>query len=155
MDVALACRELASRARIGSLATLARDPAGHPFATLVAVATDPAGQPLFYLSALAEHTKNLRQDPRASLLVWDAGGGADPLAAERVTLIGLCAPVPADAAAEARSRFLSAHTDALAYASLPDFAVWRLAVAQARWIGGFGRMTWVEGDAYARPAGAP
>jgi putative heme iron utilization protein len=149
VDVGLACRKLASRARIGSLATLARDPAGHPFATLVAVAIDHGGQPLFCLSALAEHTKNLRHDSRASLLVWDASAGGDPLAAERMTLVGLCAPVPAGEADEARARFLSLHSDAVAYASLPDFAVWRLAVTQARWIGGFGRMTWVDGDAYA------
>src|ERR1700760_4577119 len=88
VDAALASRTLAARARIGSLATVARDPAGHPFATLVAMAVDGAGRPLLFLSALAEHTKNLRADERASLLVWDAAASGDPLAAERVTLVG-------------------------------------------------------------------
>ncbi len=64
------CRDLASRARFGSLATVARQPAGAPFATLVAVAVDATGRPLLFLSELAEHTKNLRADARASLLVW-------------------------------------------------------------------------------------
>lgn len=148
MEAALASRTLASRARVGSLATVARDPAGHPFATLVAVAVDAAGQPLFFLSSLAEHTKNLRADARASLLVWDAAGGGDPLAAERVTLVGACSPVTGDETAAARATVLAAHPGASTYAALPDFAVWRLAVTQARWIGGFGRMTWIDGDAY-------
>jgi heme iron utilization protein len=150
--VATTCRDLASRARFGSLATVARDPAGHPFVTLVAVATDEAGRPLLYLSDLAEHTKNLGQDARASLLVWETAD--DPLAAGRMTLVGACARLAAGGSemAGARGAFLAAHPAAATYASLPDFALWRLEVASVRWIGGFGRMTWIDGDAYARGA---
>lgn len=154
MDVAAACRRLSTQARVGALATLARDPLDHPFATLVAIAADAGGQPLFVLSSLAEHTKNLQRDGRASLLLWHADSVAnvavDPLASERMTLVGVCAPVPTAEVPAARAMFLAAHPAGAAYASLGDFAVWRLAVAQARWIGGFGRMTWIDGDAYAR-----
>src|SRR5579885_2609522 len=92
-DAASTCRALARRARFGALATVARDPAGWPFATLVAVAFDGRGRPLLLLSRLAEHTKNLEACDRASLLVGEDGPG-DPLAGGRMTLVGTCARVP-------------------------------------------------------------
>ncbi len=67
-----------------------------------------------------------------------------------MTLVGACAPVPAEDGAAARAAFLGAHASASAYAALPDFALWRLEVSSVRWIGGFGRMTWIDGGAYAR-----
>jgi len=64
-DDAAAVRALCTRERFGTLATLARDPVGHPFASAVAFALGPDGQPLLLLSGLAEHTQNLHADPRA------------------------------------------------------------------------------------------
>jgi putative heme iron utilization protein len=150
MDAASTCRALARRARFGALATLtagAREPAGWPFATLVAVAFDASGRPLMLLSRLAEHTKNLEASGRASLLVTEHDE-ADPLAAGRMTLVGTCARVPDAERDAALAAFLDAHPEASSYAGFGDFAVWRLDVAQARWIGGFGRMEWIDGDAY-------
>jgi putative heme iron utilization protein len=148
MEAATNCRALARRARFGALATTARDPAGWPFATLVAVAFDALGRPLFLLSRLAEHTKNLEASDRASLLVTDEGE-PDPLAAGRMTLVGACARVPEAERDAALAAFLDVHPEASSYAGFKDFGVWRLEVSQARWIGGFGRMEWIDGKVYA------
>jgi hypothetical protein len=159
MDVASSCRVLARRARFGALATVARDPAGWPFATLVAVAFDAAGRPLLLLSGLAEHTKNLVASDRASLLViepspglpaLDPSSGYDPLGAGRMTLVGACCRVPAREHDDVLAVFLGAHPEAASYATFPDFATWRLEVKHARWIGGFGKMEWVDGEEYVR-----
>lgn len=160
IDPADQCRRLASRASFGALATVARQPAGHPFASLVAVAFDDRGQPILLLSSLAEHGQNLSSDPRASLLVSDTtglvsdttGGSVDPLAGARMTLVGTCATIPAHEIEAARRVFLGRHPEAATYATFADFAMWRLDVASVRWIGGFGRMQWVTGDAYVRPS---
>jgi hypothetical protein len=79
-------------------------------------------------------------------------GAADPLAAGRMTLLGACARVPGAERDAAIAAFLDVHPGASSYAGFGDFAVWRLEVSQARWIGGFGRMEWIDGRAYA---GAP
>jgi putative heme iron utilization protein len=166
------CRDLAARARHGTLATVARaeavpaetgdpGPLAWPFATLVAVSVDERGRPLLLLSRLAEHTKNLEACPRASLLVTasEAGQRGDPLAQGRMTLLGECRRLErgpgrgreneaADAASDARARFLAAHPEASGYAAFPDFHVWRLDVVQVRWVGGFGAMDWVSGADY-------
>jgi putative heme iron utilization protein len=144
------CRDLVSSSRFGALATVARDPAGWPFATLVAVAFDERGRPLLLLSRLAEHTKNLEACARASLLVAESPQGAaasDPLARARMTLVGECASVTVDSES-AKERFLDAHPDAARYASFTDFGLWRLDVAHVRWVGGFGKMEWMSGEAY-------
>src|SRR5437762_8531100 len=63
------CRTLAEEARVATLATIARDPDGFPYASLVTVAMDTAGRPLLLLSRLAEHTQNLERRSDASILL--------------------------------------------------------------------------------------
>ncbi len=135
-------RTLVGSERLGTLCTLAADLPGHPYGSLVSFALD-GGRPVFLLSDLAAHTRNLKGDQRASLLVAEAGEG-NPLALGRVTLVGTCAPLEGEAAASAREAFLAAHPDAKFYADFSDFGFWGLEVQQVRYIGGFGRMSWVE-----------
>ena len=69
-------RTLLAAARTGALATVAVE-GGFPFGSLVAYAVDGAGRLLLCLSDLAEHSRNLAVDPRASLMVsQDASGTA-------------------------------------------------------------------------------
>jgi putative heme iron utilization protein len=152
---AAACRELAARARFGALATVQRsggEGSGFPFATLVTVAVDEQGRPVLLLSRLAEHTKNLERAPHASLLLLEPSGGADPLAAARMTIVGACAPVPAPERAGARAVFLSAHPSAAKTIDFADFDLWRMEVVRVRWIGGFGRMGWIDAADYGTAA---
>ena len=142
------CRALAAEARFGALGTIAREPEGWPFATLVAVAFDARRRPVMLLSRLAEHTKNLEASGRASLLVVEPGA-ADPLSAGRMTLVGECATVPEGERGPAIAALVALHPEAAAYARFADFAPWRMEVAQVRWVGGFGRMTWIDGRALA------
>jgi putative heme iron utilization protein len=78
-------RTLVREGRHAVLSTLAED--GTPFGSLVAYAFDDELRPYLFVSRLAEHTKNLVRDARASLLVQDTRDG-DPLAGARDTLIG-------------------------------------------------------------------
>ena len=138
-------RTLAAQISTGTLCSLALEPEGHPYGSFVTVAFD-GGAPVFLLSALAEHTKNLQRDPRASLLVAE-NVSDDPLANGRVTLLGTCQPVEGDAA-HARSAFLAMHPNSAYYADFRDFGFWRLSVESVRYIGGYGRMSWVERAAW-------
>jgi len=152
------CRALVAAARSATLSTIARDPEGYPYGSLVAVAADAHGRPLLLLSTLAEHTQNLKVRPDASVLVTEttpegASSGVDPLAGGRVTLLGPCAPVPASERAAVRAAYLAAVPSAAQYVDFPDFAFHRLEPVAVRYIAGFGRMSWVSAEAYR--AGAP
>jgi putative heme iron utilization protein len=148
------CRTLASLAISGTLSTLARDPAGFPYGSLVTVAIDDLGRPLLLLSELAEHTGNLHIRPEASVLLTEPLGGHDqPLAVGRVALLGPCAAVPEGERAAARDAFLAKQPSAAGYVEFKDFAFYRLEPTALRYVGGFGRMSWVTADDYraARP----
>ncbi|AKT43288.1 HugZ family protein [Chondromyces crocatus] len=155
------CRTLATRARVAALGTLAQDPAGYPYTSLVAVAFDGEGRPLLLLSELAEHTTNLNAHPEASVLVGEppgleSGPALDPLASGRMTLLGPCKRIEEPAEAEAaRAEFLAARPEAALYAGFGDFAMYRLEPGSIRYVGGFGRVSWVDAIEYKQAAPDP
>jgi heme iron utilization protein len=143
------CRTLVAAERRGALSTLAVDPAGYPFGSVVSFGLADDGDPLFFVSLMAEHTQNALRDPRASLLVTEpVPEGADPLASGRVTLLGLLAPVSDGDRDLARRRYLEANPAASYYIDFGDFTFLRLAVDHLRYVGGYGRMSWVDAPAY-------
>jgi putative heme iron utilization protein len=138
----------------GTLSTIALDPAGYPFGSIVTFAVDDRGAPLILMSTMAEHARNLAEDPRASLLVAAGGDGAGRLAVARATLVGTVQRVPDDAQEAATAAYLAAHPDAF-WARFPDFDVHRLDVTAIRYVRGFGEMSWADAAEYATAAADP
>jgi heme iron utilization protein len=143
-------RTLVEQLATGTLSTLAREPAGHPYGSYVTFALDGA-QPVLLISELAEHTRNLRGDGRASLMVAE-NVREDALANGRVTLLGACRALETTDDGPRRA-YLERFPNAAYYADYRDFAFWRLSVDSARYIGGYGRMSWISGEEWsaARP----
>lgn len=137
-------RTLIGAVRTGALATLGEG--GFPFGSLVSHAVDTRGRPLLLLSDLAEHSRNLGTDPRASLMATEVGTG-DPLALARVTVLGTVTEVPATERDAALQTYRDAHPGAF-YAGFADFRLYRMQVASVRYVGGFGRMSWVDAEQY-------
>lgn len=138
-------RSLAARHSMGALSTLALDPAGYPYASFATFALE-SGEPVFLISRMAEHTRNLLADSRASLLVYDTDK-QDPLANARVTLLGRVLRVERPAQLE-RTAYLTAHPTAEYYADFADFDFFRMQLESLRYIGGYGRMSWVDAAAF-------
>lgn len=137
-------RTLAERIGTATLCTISSDGEGYPYGSFVTYALDD-GNPVFLISGLAEHTKNLNEESKASLLIAEGGDG-NPLALGRVTLIGDCEIVPDTDKARVKELFISRHESAKFYADFGDFHFFRLTVKSVRYIGGFGRMSWVKGE---------
>lgn len=135
-------RDLLRAQRHGVLATVSLDLPGYPFGSITPYALDHAGQPLILISTLAQHTKNLQADPRVSLTIHDATD-PDPQAAPRLTWVADAEPV-ADADASAHARYQAYFPQAEDYKATHDFLLYRLKLVRARFIGGFGRIFWVE-----------
>jgi putative heme iron utilization protein len=144
-------RTLVSLARSATLSTVARDPEGFPYGSLVTVASDALGRPLLLISTLAEHTKNLHARSEASVLVTEPLDAHDqPLAVGRVTILGRCAIVAQDERAAVRELFLAQQPSSSYYVDFEDFAFFRLEPTSLRYVGGFGRMSWVSADDYRK-----
>ena len=65
-------RTLAEQATHGTLCSLSLEPAGYPYGSLANYALDDDNSPIFLISDLAEHTANLKADPRSSLLITES-----------------------------------------------------------------------------------
>ncbi len=153
-----AARKLLRAARSGTLAT---QTGGQPFASLVTPATAPDLSVLLLLSALSEHTRHLRAEPRCALLAAGAPDGPNPQTAPRLTVTGLAEPVPEAEAEALKARWVALHPYAAFYADFDDFALWRLRPVAALYVGGFARAARLareallpDADAVAAVAGA-
>src|ERR671911_986065 len=71
-----------------ALATAQRDSGGWPYPSLVLAALDHDASPLLLISDLADHTANIKADPRAGLLFDGTGGLAQPPTRPRVSGLG-------------------------------------------------------------------
>lgn len=134
-------RALLETQRWGALAT-ARD--NEPLASWVAFVRDEAGHEfLMHISRLARHTRFLELNPSASLGISesDANPEGNPQLLARVSLNGTVKIVERDAPdyARARTSYLARFPAAAQTFELGDFALYRLTVNDARYVGGFGR----------------
>ena len=121
-------------------AALATSQEGWPFASLVLAALDHDGTPLLLISDLSEHAKNIKREPRVSLLFDGTQGLDDPLTGPRVTVLG---EARVSAEKHLMQRFLARHPAAELYAGFADFHLYRIAVARAHLVAGFGRIHWI------------
>ncbi len=133
-------RRLLAEARHAALGTL--DPAtGAPVVTRVAVGTTPESLPMTLVSALSAHTRALRANPLASLLVGEPGPKGDPLTHPRLTL-HLRASFVARGTPEhdrLRAHWLASHPKSALYADFADFAFVIYEPTGASLNGGFGK----------------
>jgi heme iron utilization protein len=140
MSDILAARRLLRAQHTAALATVSLKLDGHPFATGVDYFTDHAGRPVFLISTLAEHTKNLAADRRASLLMQ--GAAADVQASPRLTLAGLAGGVTDAEEGMLKARYLRYFPEAAGYFDL-DFSFCRIEPQHLRYVGGFGVARWI------------
>lgn len=135
-------RRLVRASDRATLATALAGPDGAwPYASLVLVASDYDSSPLLLISSLAEHTKNVQRDARASLLFDGTKGLDDPLTGARVTVLGTLRPDPDPVRLR---RYIARHPAAAAYAGFKDFSLYRLHITRAHLVAGFGRIHWVD-----------
>lgn len=131
-------RRLLRAEHTGLLSTLSRQLGGYPFGTAVSYLADQEARPFFLISRLAEHTRNIEQDGRVSLLVHEQSN--DVQAGERLTVVGRAARMETTAALKAR--YLRYFPGAEAYFGL-DFDFYRIEPVTLRYIGGPAMARWI------------
>jgi putative heme iron utilization protein len=143
-----AARELFLRGSFGVLSTISVDVPGYPFGSITPYCTDREGRPVLYTSYIAQHTKNFRTDPRASLTVVEAAAGTDDVQAHgRVTCLGNVRQVE-PTSADMADRYFRYFASARQYDQTHDFAFFVLDLVRVRFIGGFGQIYWVEPEEF-------
>ncbi|HWO01156.1 MAG TPA: DUF2470 domain-containing protein [Blastocatellia bacterium] len=139
---ALTARRLLNHQSIGVLSTHSIDVEGYPFGSIAPYALDYDGEPAILISDIAQHTRNIKQNNRASLTVFDPRAD-DPQAGSRLTWIGDAEPIdPSER--DLRDRYLRYFPSAESYFETHDFSFYRIRLKRARFIGGFGQIFWIE-----------
>ncbi len=146
MDNAREARILLRAHSYGVLGTISRKFEGYPFGSITPYLVDHDGSVLILISTLAEHTKNIQHDPRVSLISHDQ---RDPhiQTQGRVTVLG-DARIDPDRE-KAGSRYLRYFPEAQSYFGMHDFSFYRIHPVAIRYIGGFGRIHWVNMENYS------
>lgn len=144
--IAHEARRMLRAHRYGALCTLSKKLDGYPFGSITPYLVDQDGSVLILISTLAEHTKNIRHDPRVSLITHDQ---RDPhiQAQGRVTVTGNAELEPDRI--QAGLRYLRYFPEAQTYLSMHDFSFYRIRPHAIRYIGGFGKIHWIDMENYA------
>jgi hypothetical protein len=141
MNNAREARQMLRNHRYGTLCTLSKKFDGHPFGSITPYLVDHDGSLLILISSLAEHTKNILQDARVSLITHNQQA-PEIQTQGRVTVMGQALIVNQRESAE--KRYLRFFPEALAYLEMHDFSFYRITPVAIRYIGGFGKIHWVN-----------
>jgi len=138
-------RELLRNHDHGVLSTTSLALKGCPFGSVATYCLDKKGEPIVLFSTIAEHTKNLLADPRCSITILQGDGG-NVQAKARITLSGEMRKVESeDAIAERYYRYFP---EAKEYRKFHDFDFYSMSLSRVRYIGGFGKIHWIEPEQF-------
>lgn len=137
---------LVRQSDVGVVSTISKNMQGYPFGSVTPFLSDSAGKVYFYISDIAQHAKNMVADERMSLTVFNRGESGDQNENARVTIVGDCQVVPQERQEEMLSRYVTRFPDAKSYMKAHDFNIWEVDVKRVRYIGGFGKIFWLEQD---------
>lgn len=140
--IARHARRLMQHVAQGVLSTHSLEVEGYPFGSIVTFSTDASGEAVLLLSDIAQHTANIKANARVSLTLVEPADDAQ--AAGRLTILGDIERIAEPKTAGIADRYLRRFPAAARYHETHDFAYYRLRVVRARYIGGFGRIHWVE-----------
>lgn len=135
----------------GVLSTHSKSMPGFPFGSVVPYCLDGQGRPLILISRIAQHTHNLTQDPKCSMLVGEREA-VDVQAVGRVTVMAEARTLSEPQAVEdAATRYYRFFPESQNYHTAHDFDFWVLEPVRYRYIGGFGAIHWLDDVALPNP----
>ena len=143
MSLATEARQFLRSTHNAILSTFSTKFAGYPFGSVAPFVLDHHCQPIILISDIAEHTKNIVANPKVSLVVFEKGD--DLQANARLTLIGEAEKLNKNDA-DLMARYCRYLPESAGYLTMHDFNFYRINITQARYIAGFGKMSWIPGD---------
>lgn len=143
--IAHEARRMLRSHRYGALCTLSKKFDGYPFGSITPYLVDHDGSLVILISTLAEHTKNIMHDPRVSLITHDQHDRRIQTQG-RVTFTGTAELEPNRD--QAGLRYLRYFPEAQTYFSMHDFSFYKIRPIAIRYIGGFGKIHWIDMENY-------
>ena len=126
------------------LSTLSKKYDGYPFGSFVTYVSGWDRTVLLYLSDLADHTKNFKKDHKSCITLLKKNKNGDVQNSARLTLMGDLKIVPEKIYEKCKDRFQNIFPEIKTYTQMHDFNFYQITINQARWIGGFGKISWLD-----------
>lgn len=148
MNLAAEAKQFLCSTRSGVLSSFSAKFTGYPFGSVMPFVLDHDGQPIVLISTIAEHTQNIIANPKVSLLVFQSDNvkSAEDLHANgRLTLIGEAKQLEKNDV-DLMARYCRYLPESTGYLAMHDFQFYRIHIVQARYIAGFGKMGWIQGE---------
>lgn len=136
----------------GVLSTISKNLQGYPFGSVTPFMSDSEGSLYIYISDIAQHAKNIREDARVSMTVYHQAERGDQNEEGRVTFVGDAVELSEQEQEVQLKRYTALFPEAESYKQAHDFNLWRIDVKRVRYIGGFGKIFWLEKDEWEAPA---
>lgn len=128
----------------GILSTISVEVTGYPFGSVTPYCLDEDFFPNILISSIAQHTKNIMADNKVSLLISERSLSTNKQAIARLTYLGNAVKV--DNIEPIKTRYLNYFPNAKDYFKTHDFVFYRIEPVRLRYIGGFGKISWIEKD---------
>lgn len=145
-EAAFEARQLMLREYHGILSTHSQDVPGYPFGSVMPYCLDAQGCPVIQISTIAQHTKNIENDPRVSLIVSETNTD-DVHTGGRLTWMGDAEKIEdADDVKDVSEHYFNFFPQARNYKNTHAFDFYRIKLVRARFIGGFGKIFWIKNE---------
>ena len=135
---------LLRNSQVGILSTISLAKDNYPFGSLVTFISGRDRTIYLYLSDIAEHTKNLKNNHKGCITILGNNEKDDAQNNSRLTLTGNLKIVESDEVEFCKERFFTLLPQSKSYANFHGFNFYKLEIKNIRWIGGFGKIGWLN-----------
>ncbi len=140
----------------GVMSTNSNEMPGYPFGSVMPYCLDGEGRPVIFIANIAQHTRNIKQNPKVSLIVQQSNID-DVHIGGRITWIGDAELIEhREEEAVIAERYFSYFPASRSYRNIKEdqakhsFRFYRINFVRGRFIGGFGNIFWVKPELFLK-----
>ncbi|MAI06502.1 MAG: hypothetical protein CBC47_05180 [Alphaproteobacteria bacterium TMED87] len=134
---------------VAILSTISKRYEDFPFGSLITYVTDQNRSIYIYASDIAEHTKNILNNPKSCLTIFNITKEDDKQNSSRLSIMGNFNKVEKGESLEScKDRFFTFLPKSEEYSKMHDFNFYKLEPQNIRWIGGFGEISWLKDESW-------
>lgn len=134
----------------GVLTTISDKFEGYPFGSFITYITDRDRSVIIFASNLAEHTTNIKKNSKSCFTIFSIKDHENKQDNPRMSLLGDFNKVEDSRREELKQKLIKHLPESDLYLELPDFNFYKMSVTNVRWIGGFGKIGWLNNDPWLK-----
>jgi len=136
--------KLFRNSQAGVLSTISQRNKGYPFGSYTTFMSGRDRSLYFYLSDIAQHTINFKKNSKASLTIVNQNTKGDKQNSQRLSLLGDITNLTKQETKNYKEKFHIIFPESKKYADFHGFNLYKMELNDIRWIGGFGKIGWLE-----------